>query len=64
MVKSLTGLGPQKDCAGEDQQQLYTTDPSSRKRKHPTSTKPKLSDSNNNLVVSPRWVLYSKAGGR
>jgi hypothetical protein len=27
---------------------------------HPTSTNPKLSDSSKNLVVNPRWVLYSK----
>jgi hypothetical protein len=26
------GLGPENDCAGEDQQQLYTTDPFSRQR--------------------------------
>jgi hypothetical protein len=30
MVMSPAGLGPEKDCAGEDQQQ--TTDPSSRER--------------------------------
>jgi hypothetical protein len=44
----------------EGQQQLWTTDPSSRQRERPTSTKPQLSDSNKNLVVSPRWVLYPK----
>jgi hypothetical protein len=26
------GIGPQNDCAGEDQQQLQTTDQSSRQR--------------------------------
>jgi hypothetical protein len=36
------------------------TDPSSRQRERPTSTNPLLSDSNENLVVSPRRVLYSK----
>jgi hypothetical protein len=32
MIASSTGLGPENDCAGEGQQQLQTTDPSSRKR--------------------------------
>jgi hypothetical protein len=31
-----------------------------RQRKRPTSTNPQLSDSNKNVVVSPRWALYSK----
>jgi hypothetical protein len=60
MVASPKGLGPDNDCAGEDQQQLQTTDPSSRQRERPTSTNPQLSDNNKDLVVSPRWVLYSK----
>jgi hypothetical protein len=60
MVASPTGLGPENDCAGEGQQQLYTTDPSSRQRERPKSTNPQLSDSNKNVVVGPRWVLYSK----
>jgi hypothetical protein len=30
MVMSPAGLGAENDCAGEDQQQLQTTDPSSR----------------------------------
>jgi hypothetical protein len=30
MVMSPTGLGSEIDCAGEDQQQLKTTDPTSR----------------------------------
>jgi hypothetical protein len=60
MVASPTGLGPENDCAGEDQQQLQTTHPSSRQRERPTSTNPQLSDSNKNLVLSSRWVLYSK----
>jgi hypothetical protein len=37
-----------------------TTDPSSRQRERPTSTSLQLSDSNNDLVLSPRCVLYSK----
>jgi hypothetical protein len=32
MVMSPAGLGPEKDSAGEAQQQLYTIDPSSRQR--------------------------------
>jgi hypothetical protein len=38
------GLGSVNDYASEDQQQLYTTDPSSRQRGRPASTKPQLSD--------------------
>jgi hypothetical protein len=30
VVTSPAGLGPENDCAGEDQQQLYMTDSSSR----------------------------------
>jgi hypothetical protein len=36
------------------------TDPSSRQRERPTSTSLQQSDSNKDLVLSPRWVLYSK----
>jgi hypothetical protein len=32
MIMSPTGLEPKNDCAGEGQQQLETTDPSSRHR--------------------------------
>jgi hypothetical protein len=32
MVMSPAGLGPEDDYAGEDQQQLKTTDPSPRER--------------------------------
>jgi hypothetical protein len=60
MVASPKGLGPDSDCADEGQQQLQTTDPSSRQRERPTLTNPQLSESNQDLVVSPRWVLYSK----
>jgi hypothetical protein len=37
-----------------------TADQSSRQRERPTSTSLQLSDSNKDLVLSPRWVLYSK----
>jgi hypothetical protein len=60
MVASPTRLGPENDCAGEDQQHLETTDPSSLQRKRPTSTNPQLSDSIKILAVSPRWVLDTK----
>jgi hypothetical protein len=60
MVARPKGLGPENDCAGEVQQELYTTDPPSRQRERPKSTNPQLSDSNKSLVVSPRWLLYSK----
>jgi hypothetical protein len=36
------------------------TDPSSRQRERPTSTNLQLSDSNKDLILSPRWALYSK----
>jgi hypothetical protein len=49
------------DCAGEVQQQVQTTDPSSHQRERPISTSPQQLDNNTNVVVSPRWVLYSKA---
>jgi hypothetical protein len=60
MVASPKGIGPEKDCAGEGQQHIQKTDPSSRQRGCPESTNPKLSDSNKDLVVSPRRMLYSK----
>jgi hypothetical protein len=34
------GLGPEKDCAGEDQQHIQKTDPFSRQRGRPTKTRP------------------------
>jgi hypothetical protein len=60
MVSSHTGLKTENDSAGEDQQQLQATDPSSRQRERSTSTNLQRSDSNIDPVVSPRWVLYSK----
>jgi hypothetical protein len=35
-----------------------------RQRERPTPTNLKLSDNNKDLVVRPRWVLYSKTEGR
>jgi hypothetical protein len=60
MVMSPEGLGHENDSAGEGKKQLQTTDPSSIQRRRPTSTKPKLSDSNKNLALGPRWVLDTK----
>jgi hypothetical protein len=60
MVANPTGLGHENVCAGEGQQQLKTADQSSRQRERQTSTNHQLYDSNKNLVVRPRWVLYSK----
>jgi hypothetical protein len=57
MVVSPAGLGPKNECAGEDQQRLYA---SSRQRGRPISTNPELSDSNNNLVMGPRWEPHTK----
>jgi hypothetical protein len=59
MAATPTGLGPGNDCPGEGQQQMLTTDPSFHQRERPTSTNAQMSDSNKNLVVSPRWVFYS-----
>jgi hypothetical protein len=39
-------------------------DPSSRQSGRPTSTKPKLSDSNKNRVLSPRWGLTPRLTNR
>jgi hypothetical protein len=60
MAASPKGLGPEKDCAGKGQQQLQTADPSSRQRGRSKPTNPQLSDNNQDLVVSPKWVLSSK----
>jgi hypothetical protein len=54
------GFGPKNDCASDDQQQLLMADPFSHQRECPTSTNPQLSDSNKNLIMSPRWVLDTK----
>jgi hypothetical protein len=40
MLVSPAGLGPEKVCARDAQQQLKTIDPTSRQRGRPTSTKP------------------------
>jgi hypothetical protein len=40
------GLGPKTGCTGDTQQQLKTTDPTSRQRGRPTSTNPQLTKNN------------------
>jgi hypothetical protein len=46
MVVSPAGLRNEKDCAGEAQQQLKTTDPTSHQRGRPHINKPQLSKNN------------------
>jgi hypothetical protein len=60
MVTRPKGLGPKKDYAGKGQQHIQKTDPPSRQRERLTSTSLQLSESNKDLVLSPRWVLCSK----
>jgi hypothetical protein len=55
MVMSPNGLGPEKDYAGEGQQHIRKTTPSSCQRRRPTKTRPYLSKSNKYLVMSPTW---------
>jgi hypothetical protein len=60
MVMSPARLGTENNCAGERQQQLYMTGPSSRQRKRPTSTNLQMCDRNKNVVLGFRWVLDTK----
>jgi hypothetical protein len=46
MALNPAGLGPEKDCAGEVQQQLKTTDPTTAQREPPKSTNAQLSKDN------------------
>jgi hypothetical protein len=63
MVTRPKGLGHVNDCAGEgQQQQLKTTDPSSRQRERPTTTNPELS--NKNLAVTPDGCFIPRQTGR
>jgi hypothetical protein len=57
MAMSPAGLGPENNCAGEDQQLLQTTGPASHQRGRPTSANQQVSDSGKNLVMCPRWGL-------
>jgi hypothetical protein len=53
------GLRSEKGCAGDAQQELKTTNSTSRQRGRPTSTNPCLKISKERrekLVAEPRWV--------
>jgi hypothetical protein len=63
MVMSPARLGPENDCTGETTV-IVKTDPSSHQTGRPTSTNPKLSDSNKNLVLGPKWGLTPRQTGR
>jgi hypothetical protein len=43
MLMIPVGLRSEKSCAGDGRQKLKSTDPTSRQRRRPTSTNPKLS---------------------
>jgi hypothetical protein len=49
MLMSPVGLRSEKGCAGDAQQKLKSTDPTSRQRGHLTSTNPKLSKKKNQI---------------
>jgi hypothetical protein len=54
MVMSPAGLGPENDCAGEDQKQLQTTDPSSRQKGRPTLTNPQMTETKVDGSLTPK----------
>jgi hypothetical protein len=62
MVASPKGLGPEKDCAGKGQQHTYKrqTRPLVREGAPQEQDRNYCHTSNKDLVVSPKWVLYSK----
>jgi hypothetical protein len=64
MVTNPTGLGTGNDCASEGQQQLLTTDLSSRETKRPTSTNLQPSESYKNLIVTPDACFIPRQIGR
>jgi hypothetical protein len=55
MVTSPKELGPEKDYAGEEQQHIQKTEPSSRQRGRSTEARPYLSKSDEYLVMILRW---------
>jgi hypothetical protein len=63
MIMSPAGLGPENYCVYDGQQQLETTDPSSRQIGRPVSTNPQLSDSNTDLVLDLDGCLTPKQTG-
>jgi hypothetical protein len=66
MVMSPLGLRPERDCAGENQQQQYITDQSSRQRGPHKIANPQLSKENTSikenekLVAGHKWVPDTK----
>jgi hypothetical protein len=60
MVVNNERLGPENDCADEDQQQLDIIHQSFRQKWFPTSTKLQLSDINDNLVMGRRGMPDSR----
>jgi hypothetical protein len=48
MVASPNGIGPEKDCAGKDQQHIQMTDPASRQRGRPHK--------NQTLTVKEKYI--------
>jgi hypothetical protein len=62
MVVSSAGFGPELDCSGKAQKQLYEqiTDTSSHQRGRPTSRIPHLSERKKSLVMGFRWEIDTK----
>jgi hypothetical protein len=64
MVMSPAGLRAEKDCAGENQQQLETTDLTSRQRGTPHQQTRNCLKNNKRkkkkLVPGPKWVPDTK----
>jgi hypothetical protein len=64
MILSPAGLRPEREYAGEDQQQRQITDPPSRQRGRYKITNPQQSKENlkekEKLVAGPRWGSDTK----
>jgi hypothetical protein len=60
-VMSPMGIGPENDCAGEDQTAIEYGRSVLSPERAPHINKPQLSDRNKNPILSPRWVLDTKA---
>jgi hypothetical protein len=58
---SPVGLRSEKDCAGDAQQQMKTTDPTSRQRRRLSSRNPYLLTKGEELISGLRWVADTKA---
>jgi hypothetical protein len=60
VIVSPAGFGPENDCAGECQQQLQTTDPSSRQRGRYIKTVTASVQSKKLLVMSLKGLVAKK----